>query len=330
MHRKTLLLILVIAASVVLVVGVLSRGPARAPGKGSLASSTYAIDTTSRTAVNHAFQTRWLPAMNAGPGWTGSVSGCRKGSVASSYVTRLGNALNFARALNKVDPIWVGADRYSSSSSYSTQAGALLMHANQKLSHDPPSSWTCWTRPADEAAHLSNLCLTIGDTLSAGRAVERYLDDSGSSNSAVGHRRWLLAPRVRAFYAGATPNANLLMPVLASSSTPRTNPAFTAWPSQGWFPTQLEPAGRWSWSSREPNADLSGARVQVWSGSTPVAVRQYAAHNGYGQPTLVWQLPSTPARVGNWTVQVSGVRSSTGVLRPATRYAVRLFTSWKE
>jgi hypothetical protein len=120
------------------------------------------------------------------------------------------------------------------------------------------------------------------------------------------------------------------MPVLASPTTARRNPAFTSWPTAGHFPTQLDPAGRWSWSSRESRADLSGARVRVWKDGKALSVRQYGVKPGYGQPTLVWQMPAESRRTGVYTVTVSGVRSASGVLRPATTYRVRGFVSWPE
>lgn len=334
MQRKTLLLLVVTTALTGLLVGALARGAgpgvrdrARHDDEGELARSyAYAIDTTSKAAVNDGYLERWVPAGRTGSGWTGSASGCHKGSISSSYVARLAAAVNFARALNRLDPVSVVADRYSSSSSYSTQAGALLMHANDSLSHDPPSSWRCWSRPAAVAAHESNLSLVFDRALTAGGALDLYLDDR--THTGVGHRRWLIAPRVRTFYVGATSRANVLMPVLASAGTTRANPPFTSWPSRGWFPTPLEPYGRWSWSTWDQRADLSHVRVRVWAGDQEVSVRQYAVQAGYGQPTVVWQLPSGPARTGSWTVRIAGVRSASGTLRPPTTYTVRLFTPW--
>lgn len=298
-------------------------------GQGVLtATSTYAINTNDRVAVNRAYQTRWRPAFGAGPGWTGSVSGCRKGSVSDTYVRRLAGAINFVRALNKLDPVTVARDRYSSSSSYSIQATALIMRANRALSHYPPSSWRCWTRPGATGAARSVLSLTFDGVWTAGRALTAYLNDGGAANVAVGHRRWLTTPWARTYYVGGTSNTNALMPVLASTSTPRRNPAFTAWPTAGWFPVQLDPAGRWSWSSRETRADLSRARVRVWKDGRALTVRQYAARSGYGQPTLVWQMPAESRRVGTYTISVSGVRSASGTLRPATTYRVSGFVAW--
>ena len=39
------------------------------------------------------------------------------------------------------------------------KVAALIMHANDRLSHSPPSSWNCWTAAGDEAAGTSSLAL---------------------------------------------------------------------------------------------------------------------------------------------------------------------------
>ncbi len=295
-----------------------------------IATAPYGVDTNSKAAVNRAFRTRWLPATGAAPGWTGSVPGCRKGTVSDTYVHRLATALNFVRALNRLDPVAVGRDRYSASSAYSTQATALMMRANRSMSHHPPSSWACYSKPGAAGAARSLLGMSFDGPWTAGRALGVYLADSGPANVGVGHRRWLTTPWAKTFYVGATTNTSALLPVLVATSTRRRNPAFTSWPTAGYFPTQLDPAGRWSWSSRESRADLSRARVRVWKDGRALAVRQYAVRNGYGQPTLVWQMPAEPRRTGVYTVTVSGVRSAGGALRPATTYRVRGFVSWPE
>lgn len=295
-----------------------------------IATAPYRIDTTSKTAVNRAFRTRWLPAAGAAPGWTGSVPACRKGTVSDTYVRRLATALNFVRALNRLDPVAVGRDRPSSGSAYSTQETALMMHANRTVSHHPSSSWACYSRTGAAGAARSLLSISFDGPWTAGRALGAYLADSGPANVAVGHRRWLTTPWAKTVYVGATTNTSALLPVLVATSTRRRNPAFTSWPTAGYFPTQLDPAGRWSWSSRESRADLSRARVRVWKNGRALAVRQHAVRNGYGQPTLVWQMPAESRRTGVYTVTVSGVRSAGGALRPATTYRVRAFLSWRE
>lgn len=314
---------ILVGATVLVLAAVLLLVPRGGPEhrRGRLAASSIAIDTTSRTAVEEAFRTRWLPVMRAIPSWTGSVAGCRKGTISASYLQRTWQALNFVRALDRLDPAAVVADRYSTASTYSTQATALLMRANGALSHEPPPTWRCWTRPGARGAALSNLSLTSGSLWTAGNALAAYLGDGGA-NTAVGHRRWLLDPWTRTAYVGATSTSNALFCALASSSTTRANPAFTSWPSAGWFPVQLDPGGRWSWSSRDPHADLSHAHVTVSKEGRVLAVHQYAPQSGYGQPTLVWQMPRESRRTGSYAVTVWGVRTASGARRAPTTYRV--------
>ncbi len=66
--------------------------------------------------------------------------------------------------------------------------------------------------------------------------------------------------------------------------------------------------------------------MQVYRDGQRVRATKLRVHDGYAQPTLVWQLPAETARTGTFTVVVRGVRR-TGSATPFGRtYRVRMFT----
>lgn len=78
------------------------------------------------------------------------------------------------------------------------QEAALLMMANEQLSHYPPADWKCYSSGGAEAAGRSNL--SLGNKGAA--AVASQMRDAGKGNGGAGHRRWLLYPHTRTMGAG--------------------------------------------------------------------------------------------------------------------------------
>jgi hypothetical protein len=215
--------------------------------------------------------------------WSGSTAGCRAGAPSGAAQAAIRQAVNYYRAM-------AGLPAVNLDATLSTQAqqAALMMTANQALSHDPPSSWSCWTQSGHDAAGRSNLALGFPGA----RAIAAYMADAGTTNAGVGHRRWLLNPRATVFGSGATNDANALLVVDAPSlGTRPTRPPWVAWPSAGYFPAQVEPGGRWSLAANDDTTDFSAATVSVTDdGGNPLPVTVQPLEAGYADPTLVWQV----------------------------------------
>ena len=84
--------------------------------------------------------------------------------------------------------------------------------------------------------------------MNAGQSIQLYLDDPGAGNYAAGHRRWVLNPWATTMGNGLTSSADALY-VFGPTSDGNADPAWVAWPTAGWFPSPLQPRGRWSLSS---------------------------------------------------------------------------------
>ena len=119
------------------------------------------------------------------------------GDTSQDYKDAVLRRINFVRAMAGL-PDGV---TFNSTFSAKSQDAALMMSANNQLSHFPPNSWTFWTADGREAAENSNIA--IG---SAGPdSVMGYIEDHGANNAVVGHRRWLLYPQTEVMGTGDVP-----------------------------------------------------------------------------------------------------------------------------
>lgn len=316
------LLSLAITASLTSYAGAADAGRTAGSVSTGLTTSTAimagSIVTGNRASVRAAYRSQFRPALSTPIGFTGNTRTCLAGAPSARSQTAVLNALNFARGLNHLDPV-----RFSPRLDADAQQAALMMAANQTLSHSPPRSWKCWTAVGAAAAARSNLAIRW-PRLNSGQVARMYLSDTGAMNDTVGHRRWVLNPPATVMGSGSTSTTNALI-IRGPTSSKQRNPAYTSWPSKGWFPRQLEPAGRWSLSSGK-NANFHHASVRVTRlGNHPrqLAVRAFPVADGYAKTAIVWQMPRGFKRSGTFKVTVSGIRN--GGHQSTHSYVVRLF-----
>lgn len=296
-----------------------SAAPTGAPStrvSGPLAAKAggFAIDTSNKAAVAKAYRTRLKPNLSVPSGWTGKIRGCKAGTTSRRAQQATMESLNFARGMNGL-----GRVAWSAALSKKAQHAALIMAANKKLSHFPAKSWKCWTQAGYDAAGKSNLALGY-PKLTAGGAVMQYLDDWGSPNLPVGHRRWILYPFATSFGNAMTSTSNTMY-VFGATDPAAANPAWVSWPTKGWFPSQAEPMGRWSFSSGSETADFRSAKITVTHRGKPVKLKKHAVHDGYGMPTVVWEM-SKLAQVGKYVVKITGIKHAAA---STVTYPVLLF-----
>jgi len=279
-----------------------------------------AVDRTSRAAVLAAYRNRYVAAVRVGNNWNGSTAACRAGGTSTAYRNATLAAINWARGQAGLTPVPGLNTTYSSLA----QRAALIMQANRSLSHNPPSSWRCWTSAGASGAGHSNIALGAAGA----RSVGLYLADPGSTNTVVGHRRWLLFPRLGRIGIGNSGSANAIYVLGAPlAARPAGTPGYVAWPTAGFFPRGAEPAGLWSLSSSLGFSFRSAVVHVRGPNGAAVRVTRYAPVNGYGDNTLSWRLASVPSRTArvdqSWRVSVTGIRTRSGALTSYT-YTVTL------
>jgi len=208
------------------------------------------------------------------------------------------------------------------------QAAAIMMTARNAVDHYPAKSWPCWTQVGYDAAGMSNLYQGRRSETNADK-IESYLDDWGTINYEAGHRRWFLYPYLTAIGIGGTATANVSYLFGQPFNDAAPNPEWINWPTAGWFPSRLDPRGRWSLSSGDDDADFSQAKVKVTFAEQRVrGIRLRTPEASPGKPTLVWEMPRTwPVNpVGKARVTVSDIAID-GIGGQSTSYAVKFFRS---
>ncbi|MGY2873899.1 uncharacterized protein YkwD [Marmoricola sp. URHA0025 HA25] len=306
-----------------LVVGlVLQAAPADARTSDASVTARWsgAIDTRSVAAVNAAYWDQYASVQALPIGWLGgSLLGCLAGLTSASTNAATLSAMNYVRSLAGLAPV-----TESPSLSAGAQQAALMMSANGTLSHEPPSSWKCYSSAGAASAHRSNLALSY-PAITAGQIIDLYMDDPGSTNAAVGHRRWVLNPFTTQVGIGSTSTANALT-VIGPTSAGRPNPRYVGWPTAGYFPNAIEPDGRWSLSAGRRNISFAKAKIHVYGPSGRLSVHKYAVENGYAMPTVVWQMPAGFDKSASYRVVVKNIHRRGSSKHFKSVYTVRLFT----
>ncbi len=286
-------------------------------------TSVPPVNTNDRQAVVALYKDFYLPGFEVKMEWTGSVAAQNPGTVSPAYSQATVQRLNYFRALCGLPSVG-----WNASQSAKCQQAALMMSANNALSHEPPSSWLCYTADGAEAAGKSNLYLGVAGP----RAIDGYIDDSGVNNSAVGHRRWIFYPPLSEVgtgsvnAAGGYKTADALW-VLGNTGPRPGSPKFVAWPSAGYFPRRHLPAsGRWSFSVADAN--WSSTTITMTRDGSSVGVTMEPDDIGFGDRTIVW-LPENGGPAGYqgpedvWVVTVNGVKVDNATKNYS--YTVRVF-----
>lgn len=261
-----------------------------------------------------------------GAGWSGSTDGCAVGAESPASIDATLNTLNILRGFAGLGPVTFSAEK-----NHRALAAALMMRAQDDLSHDPPTSWKCWTEEGHFGAGTSNLYLGA----SGAGAMVGYVNDADVGS--LGHRRWVLDPRAMEMGSGSTGGSNALVVIGSGGDGSRgaALPAdnLVAWPTPGWFPTP------WifkDWSVAVGNSQTQGsvsladAQVNVkvdGKAATVSNVRDPSPGESFGTgATLAWNVALPQSALSGdheLEVKVSGVTLSGAPLPIA--YTVRTF-----
>lgn len=290
----------------------LATGKAKGFAFISASSGTYLSSTQmnvmSESEIERAkamqdYNDNYLGSENSSSGWTGSVTGCNKGTISQASYDKVIQRINYFRRLCGLH------DNITLKTEYSEkcQMAALMFKANNTISHYPPTNWLCYHADGDEAAGKSNIA--IGFHTSS--AVSAYIEDFGANNLSVGHRRWLLFTKANAMGEGSTDNTNAIWVFDHLSSAPAGTPAFVAYPPKGYVPAPLVFP---RWSLMIPGATFTNATVTMKDaqGNTIncTVIDKYTGGGLAGDPAIVWEPAgintSGPGDV-KYTVTVAGI-----------------------
>lgn len=279
--------------------------------------SAVSIDTSRRRAVRSAYRVVKHAVRNEKDL---TPRGCRVAKTPAATQRRTISAINVIRRMSGLDPV-----RSDPKLAKRAQKAAIIQYYQGYLSHFPSPSARCATKKGVAASGKSNLALGY----EGADVVLAYMTDDGANNTAVGHRRWIQNPYAETMGTGQVGRANALY-VLGPSSPDNPTPPSISWPTPGFFPGELEPAGRWSYSTtRQYDVSFEHAKVRATVAGRKLKLSQYPPEIGYGyQSTIVWQFrrPVAVPRHGSEAVQVTitGI-TQRGIALAPVRYIVRLF-----
>ena len=245
------------------------------------------VDTQNRQQVVNFYLNDYLASEGVSSGWTGNVGSCMSGTTSSAFKEAMLRRLNYFRAMAGVPAL----DGFWADYNNKAQAAALMMSAEDRLSHSPGTDWACYTESGSQGAGSSNLYLGVYGP----SAISGYIQDPGSSNYVAGHRRWILYPQSKYLGTGDIPPSPGYSPANALwvfdtanmwGPRPDTREVYVAWPPPGYVPYQVIYA-RWSFAYDE--ADFTNATVVMSKNGAPLALTVNPVVNGYGENTLVWE-----------------------------------------
>ncbi len=281
----------------------------------------FTVDTSNRLDVLSFYQCVYNASENYATnlGWTGSFAGCNAGTTSAAFKDDVRRRINFFRALAGE----TATITFDATKSAKAQQSALMMAANSALSHEPPSTWTCYSADGYEGANKGNISLgNYGPS-----AINAFMIDNGGGNEFVGHRRWFLYSRANVMGTGDIPvttgkfSANTVWVIGDFKSAPAAR--FTAWPNEGFSPVSLTPT---RWSLSYPGAGFASATVTATQAGNAVTTAIISStQNGIGDNSIVWTMAGIPTTLTNdrpYVITVSGI---TGGGPTSKTYTVTLF-----
>lgn len=235
--------------------------------------------------------------------WSGDIGSCQAGDVSAGGRDNALKLVNLYRFLAGMPPVTHEASRNERA-----QACSLLVHANGQLSHNPPTSWDCWTQLGADGAGSSNIASTPGVT-----GVDLYIADPGNDTT-MGHRRWILSGSIGPIGLGSTDGYSCMQVIGGSGNTQKP---FVAFPSPGVFPSgamtaSWAPVDETGWTVQSSEIDLTGASVTVTDGGQDRPVSVVHLQQGYGDTFALRFNPQ------GWTTQAGHTYavSVTGASQP--------------
>lgn len=242
-------------------------------------------DISTRQASRDYYTNVYMASEGISMGWTGNLDSCTPGTTSVAYRTAVLQRVNYYRTMAGVPGVISLNDTYNQKA----QAAALMMSRNNALNHTPPSNWQCYSADGAAGAGSSNLALGV----SGPGAINLFMRDNGSTNTAAGHRRWVLYPQTQQMGTGDIPssaghspaNALVVFDSHGGDARPATREPYVAWPPPGYVPYPVVYA---RWSFAYAGADFSSATVSMSRGVTNLSVAKSTPQNGYGENTLVW------------------------------------------
>ena len=238
-----------------------------------------ATDLTARQAAQKLYEDYYEASKteSSDSAWTGDEPSCNEGDIPQGTMDKIFLRIEYFRKAAGLH----NTISENETKSEKAQYAALMMKSNGTLDHFPPESWKCYSTAGKDGAGNSLLTQTRN-----AEAVDSYMKDAGAANGPVGHRRWLLWPRLQEIGVGNTDTTNAIWVLGSAGPPPEDAPAFISWPPQGYVPKQFA-YPRWSFSIADADFTATSITMKDQNNQT-VALSIEALDNAYGDRTIVW------------------------------------------
>ncbi|MBR9998788.1 MAG: CAP domain-containing protein [Cyclobacteriaceae bacterium] len=218
--------------------------------------------------------------------WNGSVQSCDPGKLSTDLLQRAETRINYFRRSAGLKPITL-----SEEFNKKAQLTALMMTANDQISHTPGKNWKCFTETGSEGAKNSNLGISDFENFPDMSFITGFILDYGSINNNIGHRKWMLNSKAELMGYGATGKHEAIYVTGLNTTTVPETPEFIAYPPAGYFPHHLI-FEKWSFAlPADKKVDFRKAKVEMTDGQgRKMNVRILSTEDPwYFDPTIVWQ-----------------------------------------
>jgi len=222
--------------------------------------------------------------------WSGDVGTCESGDTSETGRANALRLVNLYRWMADLPEVSDEASRNEGA-----QDCALIMDANNSLSHDPPMGWSCWSSSGASAAGSSNISSGQGVL-----SVDMYMVDFGNA-STLGHRRWIMSNSLGPIGLGSTSGSSCMHVIGGNGSA---GASWTAYPSPGPFPLEafdILPFGdtldQTGWSVQSDSIELGGASASITANGEDRPVSVTTLSPGYGSGSAISLIPQ------GWTAQ---------------------------
>lgn len=224
-------------------------------------------------AVRKMYNEVYLPAHRFPQGWT-EPGNCKPGTLSAATLDARKREINYFRKMAGLQPVELDPKM-----NHYAQAAAYLMYKNNALSHNPPTSWKCYSADAAKGAGSSNL--------GYGGGLDSYIHDYGDNNRSCGHRMWILKESSSTMGYGGT-NGTDAVYVFGDTKTHDSLPRYVAWPPAGFCPAEIV-SDRWSISVPGVSAKYANAKATVTLDGQVLPL-EYTETTSYGDDGLVFEI----------------------------------------
>ncbi|MEY4508346.1 MAG: hypothetical protein RLZZ450_468 [Pseudomonadota bacterium] len=206
--------------------------------------------------------------------WTGNAEACEAGDMSEDARTNALRLFNYYRT-----SVGLAAVTTTPEGNRLAQNCALLMRANNTITHTPPDTFKCFTAEAAKTAGSSSL--SSGPAVAS---VDGYMIDPGNPTT-IGHRRWILSNMITEVGFGSADRFSCQYQP-AKFRNPGGK-AWVAWPS-GQTPKQSLGGGfsgsvdKNGWTVQSDTVNLASATVTVTSDGKDMPVTVTQLGGGYG------------------------------------------------